>query len=241
MIFEDLFDIRTGVMGFDYWKLDSFIDDNPKNKQGFRRIATNSYIEPYKFLWGKKINLYKKIFYNPYLKLDNPILNKNTKELFQRKNKIIIRGVAKKLSAMLDEEGFGLLVAVHCICNNSRYNNKFILALLNSKLYNWLHIQRYYAARIPEGSLKYPISFIKKLPIYKIDFSNKNERGRHDELVKLADKMLKLNKGLQKTTEKSDKWYKIKKEIEKTDKIIDQKVYKLYGLTPEDIKIVEVK
>lgn len=32
---------------------------------------------------------------------------------------------------------------------------------------------------------------------------------------------------------------KNKKEIEKTDKIIDQKVYKLYGLTPEEIKIIE--
>ena len=51
--------------------------------------------------------------------------------------------------------------------------------------------------------------------------------------------MLKLNKELQKNIEKSDKWEKIKLEIEKTDKIIDDKVYKLYGLTKEEIKIVE--
>jgi len=50
---------------------------------------------------------------------------------------------------------------------------------------------------------------------------------------------LKLNKELHKTTEQSDTWYEIKKEIEKTDKIIDEKVYKLYGLTKEEIKIIE--
>jgi len=31
----------------------------------------------------------------------------------------------------------------------------------------------------------------------------------------------------------------LKSEIEKTDKKIDEEVYKLYGLTPEEIKIVK--
>ena len=238
--FEKLFKIRTGIMGFDYWKLDDFIKDD-SNKKGFVRIATNSYIKPYAFLWGKKINLYKKNFCNPYLKLDNPILNQNTKELFTKRNKIIIRGVAKRLTAMLDKEGVGLLVAVHCICNDSQYDNKFILALLNSKFYNWLHVQRYYSARIPEGSLKYPISFIKKLPIYKIDFSDKKEKAKHDRLVKLADEMLKLNKELQKLDPiLDDEEYKeIKEKIDKTDGEIDERVFELYGLGEGEVGIVE--
>jgi len=36
-----------------------------------------------------------------------------------------------------------------------------------------------------------------------------------------------------------DKWESVKSEIEKTDKKIDEEVYKLYGLTEDDIKIVE--
>lgn len=36
-------------------------------------------------------------------------------------------------------------------------------------------------------------------------------------------------------------WHKLKSEIEKTDKKIDEEVYKLYGLTPEEIKTVEGK
>lgn len=37
----------------------------------------------------------------------------------------------------------------------------------------------------------------------------------------------------------SEKWEGVKSEIEKTDKKIDEEVYKLYRLTEEEIKIVE--
>lgn len=59
----------------------------------------------------------------------------------------------------------------------------------------------------------------------------------------LADKMLEKNKELQKLDPiMDDKEYnEIKEEIEKTNKKIDQKVYELYGLGEEEIKIVEEK
>ena len=37
------------------------------------------------------------------------------------------------------------------------------------------------------------------------------------------------------------RWQKLKDEIAKTDKKIDEEVYNLYGLTEEEIKIVEGK
>ncbi|MDN3511536.1 MAG: hypothetical protein NG784_09565 [Candidatus Jettenia sp.] len=43
--------------------------------------------------------------------------------------------------------------------------------------------------------------------------------------------MLKLNKELQKTSENTDTWYSLKKEIEQTDKLIDERVYGVYGIT----------
>ena len=51
--------------------------------------------------------------------------------------------------------------------------------------------------------------------------------------------MLSLNKELQEVSENSLEWEKIKSEIEITDNKIDQEVYKLYGLTNEEIKIIE--
>ena len=51
--------------------------------------------------------------------------------------------------------------------------------------------------------------------------------------------MLDFSEELQKHQKGSERYKKIKEEIEKTDKIIDQKVYELYGLTEEEIKIIE--
>jgi len=67
------------------------------------------------------------------------------------------------------------------------------------------------------------------------------EKSRHDEIVSLAEKMLKLNKELKKTSENTDKWYSLKKEIEQTDKQIDESVYELYEVTEEERRIISGK
>jgi len=53
--------------------------------------------------------------------------------------------------------------------------------------------------------------------------------------------MLTLNKEIKKFDPVlyKEEYEEKKKEIEKTDRKIDQKVYQLYGLTAEEIKIVE--
>ena len=50
--------------------------------------------------------------------------------------------------------------------------------------------------------------------------------------------MLSLNKQLQEEKNENVR-QKIQKEIEKTDKEIDELVYKLYGITEEEQKIIE--
>ena len=54
----------------------------------------------------------------------------------------------------------------------------------------------------------------------------------------LLDKNLN-NKQLQVIPENSDKWDFIKREIEKVDREIDEQVFRLYGLTNSEIKIIE--
>ena len=168
---EDMFDVRTGVMGFEYWGMSASMKDGKTSERDIR-IATNSYVDQYQFLWGKKVNIYKKTFTEPFVDLNNMPINSNTKMLFLKSNKIIVRGVAKRLTAVLDEEGTGLLVAVHAVLTNKCYEAKFILALLNSRFYNWIHRDRLYLGRIPEGSFRYPISFLKSLPAPEISLDD---------------------------------------------------------------------
>ena len=224
----DIAEVRTGIMGFEYWSMEPFIEEGKKNPDDIRMII-NSHIEKYAFLFGKKVNLFKKIFRNPYLDIKRSPINENTKRLFLAE-KIIVRGVAKELVAQLDSEGYAALVAVHTVISSDqkKYKNKFLLSLLNSSLLNWFHITKFYTARIPKGSLRYPISFLKGIPIKAVSLE------RQKAIVSLVDKILLMTKNQDYQTN-SNKQAKVKE----YERQIDQMVYNLYGLTDEEIKTVE--
>ena len=80
-----------------------------------------------------------------------------------------------------------------------------------------------------------------KLPIRRIDFDKPSEKSAHDEIVKLVEKMLALQKERQavRPEDDLDRARSLDKQIRDTDTEIDKRVYKLYGLTEEEIKIVE--
>jgi len=60
----------------------------------------------------------------------------------------------------------------------------------------------------------------------------------HDDLVAMVDKMLKLQKEYHSTRLEQDKKL-YKTQIDLVDHQIDTLVYKLYGLTKEEVKVVE--
>lgn len=84
------------------------------------------------------------------------------------------------------------------------------------------------------------IVYIRRLPIRTTNFSDGAEKQRHDELVALVDRMLDLHKMLVRSHFDSER-EPIERQIATTDKKIDGLVYQLYGLTEEEVKIVEVK
>jgi hypothetical protein len=76
------------------------------------------------------------------------------------------------------------------------------------------------------------------MPIREIDFSNSNDVERYKQIINLVDQMLEAKKQLQGAKTEGDKNY-LNRKCERLDKEIDQLVYQLYGLTEEEIKIVE--
>jgi type I restriction-modification system DNA methylase subunit len=113
---------------------------------------------------------------------------------------------------------------------------KYLLAIINSKLLNYYHTQCY----LDKAKIlfqKILIQNAKQFPIRKIDFSNSDEKKLHDDLVALVDVIIDLNKKLH--TAKGDEKDQIQRQIEKTDKEIDELVYKLYGITEEERRIIE--
>ena len=78
---------------------------------------------------------------------------------------------------------------------------------------------------------------ILSIPVPTITDENKR---LHNEIVRLVDAMIDLNKQKQQVT-LPNQIEQLEQRIEHTDKKIDQLVYQLYGLTDEEIKIVEGK
>jgi hypothetical protein len=96
--------------------------------------------------------------------------------------------------------------------------------------------QFFVEAKKPAVNIKEDVS-----PSYQlstIDFSNPDEKAQHDKLVALEDNMLELQKKYYETRMESDKEF-YDRQIKIVDAQIDRRVYDLYGLMEEEIRVVE--
>jgi phosphate uptake regulator len=80
--------------------------------------------------------------------------------------------------------------------------------------------------------------YVSKIPIRTIDFSDPSDVARHDRMVELVQTMLDLHRQLSSAGPDHDRTL-LARRIEATDRQIDRLVYELYGLTEEEIEIVE--
>ena len=81
--------------------------------------------------------------------------------------------------------------------------------------------------------------FLSEVPFRPVDFSKPAEKAEHDRLVSLVDQTIILHRQAAAAKSPPDK-EALERQIRATTREIDRLVYELYGLTEEDIRIVEV-
>ena len=113
---------------------------------------------------------------------------------------------------------------------------EYWLGLFNSSLLWWFLANTGTVLR--GGYYRFKTNYLKPFPVRGMDFSDSADKTRHDLLVELVESMLKLHKNLQSAKTDHDKKF-IQRQIDATDKQIDQLVYELYNLTDKEIQIVE--
>lgn len=111
--------------------------------------------------------------------------------------------------------------------NDSTKDLKFLQGLLSSKLLN------YYCTNYLADDMNK--SYLEKIPIFNIE---DRDTPLYDKIVFLVETMLKLHKDIDIARTPQSKEL-IQRQIDATDKQIDVLVYELYGLTKDEIKIVE--
>jgi len=153
--------------------------------------------------------------------------------------KIIVQYIRKlslsrRIIAALDTDGlyYPLNNYSYSILKEEPYSLKYVLGILNSALMNF-----YFANTYIDYNIK--PTYLQQLPIRRIDFENIAEKKMHNELVSLVDRMLYLNRGLAPIRNNPcNERDELMREIERTDRKIDNLVYDLYGLTEEEREIV---
>jgi hypothetical protein len=115
------------------------------------------------------------------------------------------------------------------------YHLKYLLAIINSRLISfWFNMK--YGKLQRKLFPQFKINELAQFPIRKIDFSKKDEKRIHDRLVELVDQILVAQSNLRESATELDR-----KRIAILDAQIDRAVYELYGLTEEEIAVVEGK
>lgn len=116
-------------------------------------------------------------------------------------------------------------------------NLRYILGLLNSRL---LTFRFKFIGKLKSGGIvEYFWNSVSQLPIRRIDFSNQGDREHHEQMVSLVSHVLSLLDRLGNAKTEHDKQV-VRRQILATDRKIDRLVYDLYGLTDEEIAVVEV-
>ena len=155
-------------------------------------------------------------------------------------SKILVPDIADHASFALDEAGEYAFTSGYGIILKSSLaeSAKYILGLLNSKALDFY--LKSISTMMRGGFFRYFTQFIEQFPIRPINFSNPTNKASHDKMVELVERMLSLNKQLPKAKTAHDKTI-LQRQIDATDGQIDRLAYELYGLTDEEIEIVEEK
>jgi len=114
----------------------------------------------------------------------------------------------------------------------------YLLGLLNSSLLRLLIHS--VSTDLQGNSFNFSAVFVERTPILTIDFSDPADVVRHDRMVELVQTMLDLHRQISSPSPEHERTL-IARRIEATDRQIDRLVYELYGLTEEEIGLVEGK
>ena len=149
------------------------------------------------------------------------------------KEKVLIRKTGSDIIATFDDSGIYPEQSLYFLYGANRETLLYILALLNSKLLNVYY--RNFAVTNRDATPQ-----LKNVDLDKFPMIASPDRKIRDDMVTLADKMLEVKRELTVLPQfQAEQRQALEKEIEQIDKTIDNLVYKLYGITQDEIKIVE--
>jgi len=150
------------------------------------------------------------------------------------KPKIIYPNILKKPEFTFDENNW----YTNQKCFIISLNDKYLLGILNCKLTHYLFDKL--LPKLRGGFYEPSYVIFRNFPIKKIDVNNQDEIKAHDEIEKIVIELLQINKERSEFTLQT-KIDQINSKINYLEYRINELAYQLYGLSEEEIKIVEAE
>lgn len=190
------------------------------------KLINVSNIDRFVINWGGNIRVAKNKYKDAVISFDDRLIGINKWSAFKIHPKITIKGTALRLTAAEDEYGYANVSLYSIIYHDSNNNslNRLILGLLNSVLLNYWYTKKFASNNLSGNYISFNGVYLKQIPIPKLENIDKLLKNKIETMV---DQILTLKKQNKDADTKS------------LESQIDQLVYKLYDLTPEEIKIIE--
>lgn len=176
-------------------------------------------------LVGKRIKRYYNLSENKYILWDKGLIHRTRPDyLWELKEKILIQrisGGAKPIKATIDNKKCKTFASINNLVLKDMYDNKYkiIVAILNSNVVNWYYANNY--SNNSKLTVNISKTYLEKLPIPEI---SKEIENQLNDLVNI----IMEKKSIDSNTDTS-----------KEEQEIDLIVYKLYGLTYDEVKVVD--
>jgi hypothetical protein len=111
----------------------------------------------------------------------------------------------------------------------------YLAGILNSRLMAFIFAE---SVRQPGPGKKFSWEDLRELPIRIPDLDNAEDQARYIRLEKIVQKRMESEKNFLNAATDPER-DALQKKIQATDRQIDALVYELYGLTAEEIAVVE--
>ena len=162
----------------------------------------------------------------------------DSKPLCFQHPKIVFPDISQSGNFYLDDVGIGYLNTCYGIYLKSGWDYHFILGILNSQITTY--VIRLLSPSLRGGYYRFKTNYVAQFPIPMIDLSNPSEKALFDRLVGPVRQMLETRRRISAAKTESET-RRLGLVCESLDRQIDEAVYELYGLTEEEIKVVEDK
>ncbi len=153
-----------------------------------------------------------------------------------KSEKILIRRVAPTLIAALDNKQFLFTKNLYSVISEE-VSMKYLMALINSKVLRFF-FRSYFTTKKEDIFPEIQVYQLEQLPIPMLDLSKPSEKAVYERIVKLVEQMMSVKERYAAAKSEQEQ-LRLERLATGLDRQIDEAVYALYGLTEEDIAIVE--